>query len=200
MFYLERFIKAQDRGHSYEMALEEIREGRKWSHWIWYVFPQVLGLGNSEMSLRYSIDSLLEANAFMEDPVLSARLIEAATTVENVHNQQCYSMEEIFGDLDTQKVKSCMTLFDYVAPDSIFQRVLQNCFHDSDCQFTRNKLDPQYEWIRESAFKRHGMQMDQKAMFESGSFESGPGVGIDCSYILTLCPNSEEYLSYECSR
>jgi hypothetical protein len=104
------------------------------------------------------------------------------------------------GDLDAQKVMSCMTLFDYVAPDNIFQCVLCNYFHDSYCQFTRDKLNPQYEWIRASAFKKNGLIIDQKAMFESGSFESGPGVDIYCSYILTSCPNSEEYLSDECSR
>ena len=104
------------------------------------------------------------------------------------------------GDLDAQKVMSCMTLFDYVAPDNIFQRVLCSYFHDSYCQFTRDKLDPQYEWIRALAFKKQGLIIDQKAMFESGSFDSGSGVDIYCSYILTSCPNSEEYLSDECSR
>lgn len=172
MFNVERFIKAQDSWNSYVTALKEINEGCKRSHWIWYVFPQIEGLGRSEMSRRYSIGSLLEAKAYLDNPYLKGRLYEAAKAALGAHDRYGYSMDEIFGELDARKVLSCMTLFNYVEPDSIYQNVIHYCFEDLQCQFTRKKIDPQYEWIRTSAFTRNELYIDEKAMFESGSYES----------------------------
>ena len=126
MFYLQRFVNAQDSGlveygtASYETALREIKKGRKTSHWIWYVFPQMKGLGHSQLSQFYGINGREEAYAYMDHPVLSQRLIEATEAVLN--NEK--SAYEIFGN-DTVKFKSCMRLFATVSDHPIFKKVIQ---------------------------------------------------------------------------
>ena len=126
MFYLQRFVNAQDTGlveygtASYETALREIKEGRKTSHWIWYVFPQMKGLGRSQLSQFYGINGREEAYAYMDHPVLSQRLIEATEAVLN--NEK--SAYEIFGN-DTVKFKSCMRLFASVSSNPVFKKVIQ---------------------------------------------------------------------------
>ena len=126
LFDLERFVAAQDAGGSYEHAVAELRRGRKTSHWMWFVFPQIAGLGMSEMSRRYAIASLDEARAYLQHPVLGARLRECA---ELVGSAQARTAEEIFGGIDTQKLRSSMTLFLRAKPEeSIFQDVLDRYF------------------------------------------------------------------------
>ena len=126
MFYLQRFVNAQDSGlveygtASYETALREIKEGRKRGHWIWYVFPQMKGLGHSQLSQFYGINGREEAYAYMDHPVLSQRLIEATEAVLN--NEK--SAYEIFGN-DTVKFKSCMRLFATVSDHPVFKKVIQ---------------------------------------------------------------------------
>jgi uncharacterized protein (DUF1810 family) len=126
MFYLQRFVNAQDSGlveygtASYETALREIKRGRKTSHWIWYVFPQMKGLGRSQLSQFYGINGREEAYAYMDHPVLSQRLIEATEAVLN--NEK--SAYEIFGN-DTVKFKSCMRLFASVSDHPVFKKVIQ---------------------------------------------------------------------------
>ena len=126
MFYLQRFVNAQDSGlveygtASYETALREIKKGRKTSHWIWYVFPQMKGLGHSQLSQFYGINGREEAYAYMDHPVLSQRLIEATEAVLN--NEK--SAYEIFGN-DTVKFKSCMRLFATVSDHPVFKKVIQ---------------------------------------------------------------------------
>ena len=126
MFYLQRFVNAQDSGlveygtASYETALREIKKGRKTSHWIWYVFPQMKGLGHSQLSQFYGINGREEAYAYMDHPVLSQRLIEATEAVLN-NEKTAY---EIFGN-DTVKFKSCMRLFASVSSNPVFKKVIQ---------------------------------------------------------------------------
>lgn len=126
MFYLQRFVNAQDSGlveygtASYETALREIKKGRKRTHWIWYVFPQMKGLGRSQLSQFYGINGREEAYAYMDHPVLSQRLIEATEAVLN--NEK--SAYEIFGN-DTVKFKSCMRLFASVSDHPVFKKVIQ---------------------------------------------------------------------------
>jgi uncharacterized protein (DUF1810 family) len=109
---LERFIVEQER--AYRGALEELRAGRKTGHWIWFVFPQVAGLGQSAMSQRFSIASMGDAKAYLEHPVLGARLRECAGVLLTTRGR---TAEDIFGPLDAMKVRSCMTLFHRAAPD-----------------------------------------------------------------------------------
>jgi uncharacterized protein (DUF1810 family) len=123
---LERFLTAQNDGATYAQALEELRAGSKRSHWMWFVFPQVAGLGQSATSRRYAIASLDEARAYLQHPVLGPRLIECATAVDKVGNR---GAAEIFGGIDSRKLQSSMTLFMRAAPEEqVFRRVLEHYF------------------------------------------------------------------------
>jgi uncharacterized protein (DUF1810 family) len=114
---LKRFIEAQAR--NYDEALAELRTGRKRTHWSWYVFPQIRGLGSSAMSVRYAIGSLAEAIAYLEHPVLGPRLREC---VKSMNVQKGVSAGEILGDIDAQKFHSCLTLFAQAAPSEVIFR------------------------------------------------------------------------------
>jgi uncharacterized protein (DUF1810 family) len=128
-FNLERFVAAQDAGASYDHALEELRRGRKTSHWMWYVFPQIAGLGQSPMSRRYAIASLDEARAYLRHPVLGARLLVCEGVVAAA---SASSAEAIFGGIDAIKLHSSTTLFLRADPDQpVFQQVLDRYFNRS---------------------------------------------------------------------
>jgi uncharacterized protein (DUF1810 family) len=123
---LERFVAAQDAGGTYETALAELRRGRKTSHWIWFVFPQIAGLGSSPTSRRYSISGLDEARAYLRHPVLGPRLAEAARTLTA---QPGGDADRIFGGLDAHKLRSSMTLFHRADPaGELFSQVLTQYF------------------------------------------------------------------------
>ncbi|MGI3779342.1 MAG: DUF1810 domain-containing protein [Janthinobacterium lividum] len=105
---LEKFVVAQDSGGTYARALREVRAGRKTSHWMWFVFPQVAGLGHSSMAQAYAIDSLDQARAYLAHPVLGPRLRECtAALLEHTGS----SAEQIMGGIDALKLRSSMTLF-----------------------------------------------------------------------------------------
>ncbi len=124
-FNLNRFLTAQER--IYKIVLSELRSGPKRSHWMWYIFPQIDGLGHSPTSKRYAIKSLSEAREYLNHPVLGTRLLECAETVLAIQGRP---ISEIFGYPDDLKLKSCMTLFaGLAAPDSVFVRVLDKYFH-----------------------------------------------------------------------
>jgi uncharacterized protein (DUF1810 family) len=117
---LERFVEAQE--HVYDGVLRELRRGSKTGHWIWFIFPQVAGLGTSVMSQRFAITSLDEARSYLAHPVLGARLRECAGIVLATRGR---TADQIFGPLDAMKVRSCMTLFLRAAPDEpVFAKVL----------------------------------------------------------------------------
>ncbi len=121
---LYRFIQAQQ--DDYAQALAEIRSGRKASHWMWYLFPQLAGLGFSVLSQRYAIRSLAEAQAYLAHPMLGPRLRECAEAVIGVEGR---SAREIFGSPDDRKLRSCATLFARVSPaGSVFHQVLMLSF------------------------------------------------------------------------
>lgn len=124
-FNLGRFLDGQRFG--YEYALNEMKSGRKEGHWIWYVFPQMKGLGYSPNSQLYGISGKEEAKAYLEHPVLGARLREITETLLAIEGK---TAEEILSPIDAMKVKSCMTLFDAVCPDEIFADVLAK-YYDS---------------------------------------------------------------------
>jgi uncharacterized protein (DUF1810 family) len=115
---LERFHEAQDRRHSgYEEALTEIRNGRKRGHWIWYVLPQLVGLGQSSMSRAYAIAGRAEAEAYLRDPVLSARYLEITTAIADQLTRGV-GLETLMGSAtDAQKLASSLTLFGDVAAE-----------------------------------------------------------------------------------
>jgi uncharacterized protein (DUF1810 family) len=127
---LARFVDAQDSGETYVRALAELRAGRKTSHWMWFVFPQIAGLGSSGMAQRYSIGSLDEARAYLADPVLGPRLVECAGAVAR-HGDR--TAEQIFGGIDAIKLRSSMTLFARADPDNpVFGQVLELFFTGPD--------------------------------------------------------------------
>jgi uncharacterized protein (DUF1810 family) len=128
-FDLERFVLAQDAGGTYQRALEELRNGEKQSHWMWFIFPQIAGLGQSPTSRKYAIASLAEAEAYLRHPVLGLRLKECARTVAG---HTGLSALQMFGGTDAQKLRSSMTLFRRAAPEEpIFQDVLDGYFAGS---------------------------------------------------------------------
>jgi uncharacterized protein (DUF1810 family) len=123
-FRLQRFIDAQEGVHA--RALDELRAGRKTTHWMWFVFPQVAGLGSSAMAQRYAIGSLEEARAYLAHPVLGPRLVECTEAVLSHPDRTAH---QILGSPDDVKLRSSMTLFVLVAgPESVFQRVLDAFF------------------------------------------------------------------------
>jgi uncharacterized protein (DUF1810 family) len=124
-FDLRRFTNAQDR--IYDSVLAELKSGQKRSHWMWYIFPQIHGLGHSSTSKYYAIKSIEEARQYYTHPVLGRRLLECADAVLGIKER---SISEIFGYPDDLKLKSSMTLFASVAdPNSTFVRVLDRYFH-----------------------------------------------------------------------
>jgi uncharacterized protein (DUF1810 family) len=123
-FNLSRFVQAQE--DDYDRALAEVRSGRKRSHWMWYIFPQLDGLGFSSMSKRYSIKSLAEAEAYLAHPVLGPRLVECCEAAVGIEGR---SALEVFGSPDDMKLRSCATLFAQVSPaGSVFHRLLDKYF------------------------------------------------------------------------
>jgi uncharacterized protein (DUF1810 family) len=138
-FELERFVAAQDQGGTYEAAAAELREGRKRSHWMWFVFPQIAGLGQSPISRRYAISSLDEAKAYVAHPVLGRRLVECARILTGLRSR---SAEEVFGGIDAMKLRSSMTLFARADPtNAAFQRVLDRFFDGEADRATERLLD-----------------------------------------------------------
>lgn len=136
-YNLERFISAHQ--YSYEQALSEIKSGYKRSHWMWYIFPQIEGLGFSPTAQYYAIQNLDEAHAYLKHPVLRNHLIEISETLL-IHTDK--SASEILGGTDAMKLHSCMTLFHIAEPDNIvFNQVLQHFFHHQLDQNTINRLE-----------------------------------------------------------
>jgi uncharacterized protein (DUF1810 family) len=135
---LQRFIEAQDRGGAYASAVEELGRGRKHSHWMWFVFPQLRGLGSSPMAVRYGIASLEEARAYLAHPVLGPRLLECAEILAGSGESNA---TEILGSIDAVKLRSSMTLFAAADPDQpVFVRVLERFFGGAPDPRTLDRL------------------------------------------------------------
>jgi uncharacterized protein (DUF1810 family) len=134
---LSRFLQGQQ--PIYGLALSELRSGRKQSHWMWFVFPQFVGLGSSPTSRHYAIKTLAEAEAYLEHPVLGPRLTECAEALLSV---KAGSAADIFGSPDDLKLRSSATLFAHVSPTgSVFERVLARYFPDGPDQRTLRLLE-----------------------------------------------------------
>ncbi|MBE0008615.1 MULTISPECIES: DUF1810 domain-containing protein [unclassified Arthrobacter] len=123
---LQRFVSAQDSEGIYERAMEELAAGRKESHWMWFVFPQLAGLGRSPTAQRYAVMSIAEARAYLGHPVLGPRLVAAAQRLLSLSGT---SAQRIFGSVDAQKLRSSMTLFSRADPEQrVFDQVLERYF------------------------------------------------------------------------
>jgi len=133
---LGRFLDEQE--HVYDGVLGELRRGRKTGHWIWFIFPQIAGLGRSAMSQRFSLGSLDEARAYVAHPVLGARLRESIAAVLSVRGR---TADEILGPLDAMKLRSSLTLFHRAAPgDPLFVEALDRLYGGSVDEATDDRL------------------------------------------------------------
>ena len=120
---LSRFIDAQK--SRYDIALDEIRRGKKRTHWMWFIFPQIAGLGRSETARHYSIVSLAEARAYMDHALLGRRLRECITALQDLPGSRS---EEVFGELDALKLRSSLTLFEQATKDPLFSAAIERWF------------------------------------------------------------------------
>ena len=135
-FNLNRFLDAQK--DLYEIALNEIKTGKKFKHWMWFIFPQYKGLGYSSTSQKYAITCIEEASMYLNHPILGQRLIEITNAFINLENKSAY---EILGDPDYLKMKSCMTLFSSIQAESVvFSEVINKYYSGSKCQRTISQI------------------------------------------------------------
>ena len=126
VYNLQRFVDAQNAKGTYDRAVQELRRGHKTSHWMWFVFPQIAGLGQSSTSRFFAISSLDEAKAYLGHAVLGPRLVEATRIVAETQGR---TAEQIFGGIDAQKLRSSMTVFSRAAPNEpVFAQVLTRYF------------------------------------------------------------------------
>lgn len=126
-FDLSRFVYAQQ--DSYEQALDELRRGTKLSHWMWFVFPQISGLGTSAMAQRFCIGSLAEAKAYLQHPQLGQRYEESVTALQDLRDT---TAEQVFGSIDAIKLRSSLTLFSSAEDRAIFQAAIRRWFGSPD--------------------------------------------------------------------
>jgi len=134
---LDRFVRAQH--ETYARALDEVRTAEKRSHWMWFIFPQIAGLGHSPMAQRYAIDGLAEAEAYLAHPVLGERLREIVTALQSLPEANAV---RVFGDVDAMKLRSSLTLFAHAdtAVDSIFRQALDRWFGGAEDTETIRRL------------------------------------------------------------
>ena len=138
-YNLQRFVDAQRT--EYEHAIAELRAGKKQGHWMWFIFPQIEGLGVSTMSQRYAISSLEEARAYLSHPLLGSRLVECAEALTRPLGK---SAREVMGCVDSNKLRSSMTLFGVADPTQlVFQRVLETYFDGKEDARTAELLEAQ---------------------------------------------------------
>ncbi len=136
-FGLQRFLDAQDDGGTYRQALAELRAGRKRSHWMWFVFPQVAGLGRSSTAQHYAVSGREEARAYLAHPVLGPRLVECARALTELRASDPVA---VLGPVDAQKLRSSMTLFAAVSDDPVFRDVLEQYFGGAEDDATTARL------------------------------------------------------------
>ncbi|KGN34309.1 calpastatin [Knoellia sinensis KCTC 19936] len=138
---MDRFVEAQDAGGAYDAALAELRRGRKVSHWMWFVFPQIVGLGRSAMAQRYAVSNLGEARAYLADPVLGQRLRECCEVLLELPGADA---ESVFGGIDAIKLRSCLTLFGRAAEveldRQLFTDVLEKYFDGAEDPATLERI------------------------------------------------------------
>ena len=138
-YRLQRFVDAHDAGGTYARAVQELRAGRKVSHWMWFVFPQIAGLGYSNISREYAISGQAEARAYLAHPVLGQRLVECAQILTTTPGS---TAADIFGPVDAMKLRSSMTLFASVAEpeEGVFREVLEQFFGGAEDKATTSRF------------------------------------------------------------
>lgn len=137
-YRLQRFVDAQNKAGTYRGAMRELHAGRKTSHWMWFIFPQLSGLGHSQMAREYAISSIGEARAYLDHPVLGSRLLECTQALLTLTGRTAH---EIFGETDAGKLRSSMTLFARAASgEPAFQQVLDSFFAGQTDDATNQRL------------------------------------------------------------
>jgi uncharacterized protein (DUF1810 family) len=137
-FDLQRFVVAQDQNRTYLRALRELRQGEKQSHWMWFIFPQIAGLGRSEMAQRFALSGLAEAQAYLANDILGPRLIECSRALMDFSGADA---EQVLGPIDAQKLHSSMTLFARAAANEpVFREVLVKYFAGEEDAATITRL------------------------------------------------------------
>lgn len=169
-FDLERFITAQDSHDSYETALKELENGEKESHWIWYIFPQLRGLGRSKMAQKFGVSSLYEAYAYWNNETLRERLTNAVMTLNE--NNYGRDIESVLGDVDALKLKSCLTLFDAIAPGDEFDRALRYFYDEERDQTTLNMIAHDKAILEEDVWEKFYVKFPERAFFDDGCHEA----------------------------
>jgi len=140
-FDLARFAAAQDADGTYPAALAELRAGRKRTHWMWFVLPQVAGLGSSAMAQRYALSGLAEARAYLAHPVLGPRLLACVQALADLDALRAPDAESVLGPVDAAKLRSCLTLFTRADPaEPLFARVLARYFAGEEDPATLQRL------------------------------------------------------------
>ncbi|WP_092196191.1 DUF1810 domain-containing protein [Blastococcus tunisiensis] len=135
-FDLQRFLDAQ--AHTYDQALAELRAGQKRTHWMWFVFPQVAGLGRSGMAQRFALSGLEEAHAYLAHPTLGRRLVECARVLTRLDTTDA---DQVFGPVDAMKLRSSMTLFAHADPgEPAFREVLDHWFAGVEDEATTQRI------------------------------------------------------------
>ena len=169
-FDLERFITAQDAYNSYETALKELENGEKESHWMWYIFPQLRGLGRSKMANKFGISSLYEAYAYWINDTLRERLIRAVDTLND--NNYGRDIEFVLGEVDAMKLKSCLTLFDAICPEDEFDRALRYFFDEERDQTTLDMIARDKAILDEDVWEKFKVIHPERAFFDDGCHEA----------------------------
>jgi len=192
---LERFISAQDTGWAtYSEALREMKEGHKQGHWIWYVFPQIKGLGHSYNSEFYGIGSKDEAKAYLEHVELGKRLREITKVLLDCSNPSAYN---ILGFPDVLKVQSCMTLFDLVSPNDIFNDVLDKYYEGKRCEKTIRRLGYREEKLKNQiVLSKLTIKKDCSIMLSDYNKEVKMEPIVKAVYLLYL--NHPEGIAFKC--
>ena len=167
---VERFLAPQE--SYYDEALKEIKSGYKSGHWIWWIFLQMRGLGFSPLSQKYGIESLYEAHAYFEHPVLKERLREITHALLVDAYDITHDIEDILGPVDAMKVKSCMTLFDVVSPNDIFDETLYAFYNGERDQKTLKIIEKDKEYFDSDPFQKYGIKTNPRAFFENNVAES----------------------------
>jgi uncharacterized protein (DUF1810 family) len=134
---LQRFVTAQDSGGTYDAALAELRAGRKRSHWMWFVFPQIGGLGSSPTAQHFAISGLEEARAYLAHPVLGPRLLDASRALLELDGG---NPAPVLGPVDAQKLRSSMTLFAQASDEPVFRQVLDKYYGGAEDDATLTRL------------------------------------------------------------
>lgn len=169
-FNLERFVEAQDAYGAYDSAIVELENGEKTGHWMWYVFPQMRGLGRSAMAMSYGISSLYEAHAYMCHDVLSDRLTKATETLcEHNYGRE---IESVMGGIDAMKLKSCLTLFDAVEPGGVFDRTLRYFFDEERDELTLSLIADDQKALEEDVWEDFRVKYPERAFFDDGCYEA----------------------------